>query len=130
MWGGGSDAGFGIATVTTDFSEISAGGAPGRTEESFRSGGNGGVSRCANAGWTAKGRGGDTSCEGGDAGLGSAVRVCDGRGCGVSATGGGRGCGVGGVLAIAIGPCGRGGLPLSGGVRGGRAPGSRWCRCA
>src|SRR5882672_10012690 len=95
-----------MATVTTDFSEIAAGGGPGRTEESFRSGGNGGVSRCSNVGWTAKGRGGGTSCGAGDAGLGSAIRVCDGGGCGLSATGGSGGCRVGGVSAIAIGPGG------------------------
>src|SRR6266478_10215506 len=94
-----------MATVTTGFAEVSVGGGPGRTEESFRSGGNGGVSRCSNVGWTAKGRGGDTSCEGGGAGLGSVIRVCD---CGLSATGGGGGWRAGGVSAITIGPGGRG----------------------
>src|SRR5258708_14757378 len=108
-----------MATVTTDFSEIAAGGGPGRTEESFRSGGNGGVSRCSNVGWTAKGKGGGTSCGAGDAGSGSAIRICDGGGCGLSATGEGGGCRVGGVSAIAIGPGGGGASPIAGTYAGG-----------
>src|SRR5258708_12785861 len=91
-----------MATVTTGFAEISVGGGPGRTEESFRSGGNGGVSRCSNVAWTAKGRGGGNSCGGGGAGLGSAIRVCNGGGCGLSATGGGRGCRVFGGSATGL----------------------------
>src|SRR5258708_28770643 len=97
-----------MATVTTDFSEIAAGDGPGRTEESFRSGGNGGVSRCSNLGWTAKGRADGASCGGGETGLGSSTGVCDGGGCGLSPTGGSGGCRVGGVSAIAIGPGGGG----------------------
>src|SRR5258708_38674413 len=34
--GGGSAAAFGMATVTTEFSEVSAGGGPGRTKERFK----------------------------------------------------------------------------------------------
>src|SRR5258708_17449653 len=113
-----------MATVTTGFAEISVGGGPGRTEESFRSGGNGGVSRFSNVGWTAKGRGDGTSCGGGDAGLGSSIRVCNGGGCGLSATGGGGGR-VGGVSAIAICPGGGGSSLIRGTGAGGGARG--WC---
>src|SRR5258708_25111908 len=101
-----------MATVTTDFSEIAAGGGPGRTEESFRSGGNGGVSRCSNEGWTAKGRGDGASCGGGDAGLGSSIRVCNGGGGGLSPTGGGRGRRGCRVSSIATCPCGGGRFPV------------------
>jgi len=96
--------GFGLGTGAKGSWGVSAGG-PGRTEESFKSGGNGGASGSSYLGGGAFGGGGVGSCGSSGIGLGSFITVCGGgvTGCdgsGISETGGGGGSGMGGVAMI------------------------------
>ena len=81
------------------------GGGPGRTEESFKSGGKGGDSGSSNLGGGIVGGGGVGSRGSSGIGLGNAIAVWAGGvgGCGISSICGGGGSGLGGAAMIAGG---------------------------
>src|ERR1700692_3480169 len=91
--------GFGTAAAAGGPSETSLACGPGRTEESFRSGGNRGalVDSCA------RGRGAGVSSEGGRAESGVVIAVGQGGESGLSATGERGGSGTGHLATLGAG---------------------------
>src|SRR5260221_6106266 len=91
---------------------------PGRTEESFRSGGKGGPSCSTTFAFDCGGGRGAASSGGGGASLGSAIMICAG-GCGASTIG--SGSGVGGSVATTGGGTGADSTIAGDGAPGGSA---------